>query len=266
MNNFEDVKFESTVDYTTSLDNFEGPLDLLLFLVKEAKIEIRLIFVSKVTEQYLEYVKLAKDLDMEKAAEYLNIAATLVELKSKSLLPPEEPEFIDGFEDEFIDPQEEFFRKVEEYKLYKEKSQQLKEQETTQIFFKEPEKSSKEVKIQYKDFTLDGLVDAFSKLLLKIQKDPNAKKEAKTIQKEVYTVAGKINHIRHVLLERKECEFEDLFPEETNQTEVITTFQALLELLKMQYLRAEQQLAYSNIKIYLRDDRSEDLGEIDEYN
>ena len=264
---YNDVKFESNVDYTTSLDNFEGPLDLLLYLVKEAKIEIREIFVSKVTEQYLEYIKLAKDLDMEKAAEYLNMAATLVELKSKSLLPPDVPMY-DDFDgpEEWIDPQEEFFRKVEEYKLYKEMSQQLKEQETTQIFFKPPEKSSKEVKIQYTDFTLDGLVDAFSKLLLKIGKDPNAKKEAKTIQKEIYTVAGKINHIRHILLERHECEFEDLFPEETNLSEVITTFQALLELLKLQYLSAEQQTAYSNIKISLRDDRSEDLGEIDEYN
>ena len=205
--------------------------------------------------------------DMEKAAEYLNMAATLVELKSKSLLPPDVPMY-DDFDgpEEWIDPQEEFFRKVEEYKLYKEMSQQLKEQETTQIFFKPPEKSSKEVKIQYTDFTLDGLVDAFSKLLLKIGKDPNAKKEAKTIQKEIYTVAGKINHIRHILLERHECEFEDLFPEETNLSEVITTFQALLELLKLQYLSAEQQTAYSNIKISLRDDRSEDLGEIDEYN
>ena len=266
--NYTDVKFESNVDYTTSLDNFEGPLDLLLFLVKEAKIEIREIFVSKVTEQYLEYVKLAKDLDMEKAAEYLNMAATLVELKSKSLLPADVPEFTDDWDDggEWIDPQEEFFRKVEEYKLYKEMSQQLKEQETTQIFFKPPEKSSKEVKIQYTDFTLDGLVDAFSKLLLKIGKDPNAKKEDKTIQKEIYTVAGKINYIRHILLERHECEFEDLFPEETNLSEVITTFQALLELLKLQYLSAEQHTAYSNIKICLRDDRSEDLGEIDEYN
>ena len=68
------------------------------------------------------------------------------------------------------------------------------------------------------------------------------------------------------MLERHECEFEDLFPEETNLSEVITTFQALLELLKLQYLSAEQQTAYSNIKISLRDDRSEDLGEIDEYN
>ena len=193
------------------------------------------------------------------------MAATLVELKSKSLLPKEEELYIDDM-DEFIDPQEEFFRKVEEYKLYKEASQKLKEQETTEIFFKEPEPSASEVKVVYTDFTIDGLVKAFSGLLAKLGTDAAKKKDSKAIPREIYTVAGKINHIRHTLLEMQECEFTDLFGEDTNTTEVITTFQALLELLKLQYLRVEQDGIYSEIKIFLREDRSEELGEIDEYN
>ncbi|MBQ7164345.1 MAG: segregation/condensation protein A [Clostridia bacterium] len=261
----KNVNFESSVDYTTSLDNFEGPLDLLLYLVKEAQISIREIFVSKVTEQYLEYINRAENLDMEKASEYLNMAATLVELKSKSLLPKEEEIVFDDIED-FIDPQEEFFRKVEEYKLYKEASQKLKEQETTEIFFKEPEPSAADVKIVYTDFTLDGLVKAFSGLLAKLGTDAAKKEKSKAIPKEIYTVAGKIDYIRHTLLEREECKFTELFGETTNITEVVTTFQALLELLKLQYLRFEQEETYSDIKIFLREDRSEDLGEIDEYN
>jgi len=264
---FENVKFESNVDYTTSLENFEGPLDLLLFLVKEAQISIREIFVSKVTEQYLEYIRHAENLDMEKSSEYLNMAATLVELKSKSLLPKDE-DFFDDFQDgeEFIDPQEEFFRKVEEYKLFKEASQKLKEQETTQIFYKEPEPMASDVKIVYKDFNLEGLVKAFSGLLSRMGDDTTKKTEAKSITKEVHTVKGKISHIRNTLLDREECEFTELFEETASVTEVITTFQALLELLKLQYLRAEQSETYSNIKIYLREDRSEEIGEIDEYN
>ncbi len=262
---YENVKFESNVDYTTSLDNFEGPLDLLLYLVKEAQIEIRDIFVSKVTEQYLEYINHAENLDMEKSSEYLNMAATLVELKSKSVLPKEEEEFY--YEDEeFIDPQEEFFRKVEEYKLYKEASLKLKEQETTEIFYKEPEPSAADVKIVYKDFTLEGLVKAFSHVIAKAGINAAKKQDKKAIPKEIYTVAGKIDYIRHRLIEQEECFFSELFNEDTNTTEVITTFQALLELLKLQYLRVEQDGIYSDIKIFLRDDRSEDLGEIDEYN
>lgn len=262
---YDNIKFESNVDYTTSLDNFEGPLDLLLYLVKEAQISIREIFVSKVTEQYLEYINHAENLDMEKSSEYLNMAATLVELKSKSLLPKDDYIETDEFE-EFIDPQEEFFRKVEEYKLFKEASEKLKEQETTEIFYKEPDNSASDVKVIYKDFTLEGLVKAFSKLLARAGTNVAKRQEAKAIPKEVYTVAGKIEHIRETLLEKEECGFSELFEETASVTEVITTFQALLELLKMQYLRAEQNETYSEIKIFLREDRSEEIGEIDEYN
>ena len=271
-NDYSNVKFESNVDFITSLKNlnFEGPLDLLLYLVKEARIEIKQIFVSQVTEQYLKYVEQLDDVDMEKIAEYLNIAATLVEIKSRSILPPVEedfgPDFESGFDDYVEDPERTFIRRLEEYKLLKEAGQKLKEQETTEMFYKEPEPAASDVKVVYKDFTLDGLVNAFSKLLARVGGNPLKKNDAKSIPKEVFTVAGKINHIRTTLVEREECNFTELFHEEASVTEIITTFQALLELLKMQYLRAEQDETYSDIKIFLREDRSEDIGEIDEYN
>ena len=91
--------FETVVDYTTKLSNFEGPLDLLLFLVNRAEIEIKDIFVSEVTEQFLEYVNNAEDMDIEKESEYLAMAATLLEIKSKALLP--QIEFEEGFGDEY---------------------------------------------------------------------------------------------------------------------------------------------------------------------
>ena len=111
----EASKFESVVDYTTKLSVFEGPLDLLLFLVNRAEIEIRDIFVSEVTEQFLEYIKNADDLDIEKESEYLNMAATLLEIKSKALLPAPEIEF----EEDYIDPEEQLYQQLEEYKLFK---------------------------------------------------------------------------------------------------------------------------------------------------
>ena len=89
--------FETEVDYTTVLDNFEGPLDLLLHLIKEERIEIKDVFVSKVTEQFLSYMKALPYLDVEKATEYLNIAATIIDIKARSLLPP--PDFDEWEED-----------------------------------------------------------------------------------------------------------------------------------------------------------------------
>ena len=106
------AEFESVVDYSTKLENFEGPLDLLLHLIKEAKIEIKDIYVSEVTAQFLQYMDGLVYLDVDKASEYLNIAATLLEMKSKSVLPKIE-EFTDDAEDDGMA----LIRKLEEYKL-----------------------------------------------------------------------------------------------------------------------------------------------------
>jgi chromatin segregation and condensation protein Rec8/ScpA/Scc1 (kleisin family) len=107
--------FEAEVDYTTVLDNFEGPLDLLLHLIKQEEIEIKDIFVSQVTEQFLSYMKGLPYIDVDKASEYLNIAATIIDIKARSLVPPPDDGFDDysGFDD---DPQEELIRALEEYR------------------------------------------------------------------------------------------------------------------------------------------------------
>ena len=254
--------FESVVDYNTKLSNFEGPLDLLLFLVNRAKIEIREIFVSQVTEQFLSYVENAVDLDIEKESDYLNMAATLLEIKSKSLLP------VVTFDDEFdaYDPEQELYQQLEEYKLMKEASEKLKDIETTARFYKEPDDKANDVRIIYKDFTLDGLIKAFSDLLLRSDLQRRIKGAQKEIPKEVFTVADKVNHIKQTLLEKLSCNFLDLFSESASRTEIITTFQAMLELLKVQYIAAVQDGTYGDITITLREDRSEDIGDLSEYN
>ena len=111
--------FETEVDYTTVLDNFEGPLDLLLYLIKQEEIEIKDIFVSQVTEQFLSYMKGLEFLDMEKASEYLNIAATIIDIKARSLVPMYEDEWSDdSMDDDFGDrynPEKELIQALEEY-------------------------------------------------------------------------------------------------------------------------------------------------------
>ena len=260
--------FESVVDYTTKLSNFEGPLDLLLYLVNKAEISIRDIFVSEVTEQFIEYVRSADDLDMEKESEYLGMAATLLEIKSKELLPIMQFEW-DQEDDYFMDeesPQENIFRQLEEYKLFKEASENLKEQETVNIFYKEPDESANDVRIEYTDFNLNNLVKAFSKLLERLDLEKRIKNSQKDSPKEVFTVADKINYIKTTMLERQSCSFFELFKEDASRMEIITTFQALLELLKLQYLTYEQKETFGDITINLREDRSEEVGDLSEYN
>ena len=259
--------FETEVDYTTVLDNFEGPLDLLLYLIKEEEIEIKDIFVSQVTEQFLAYMKGLPYLDVEKASEYLHIAATIIDIKARSLVPPPD----DGFEDyydEDDDPKQELIRTLEEYKMIKEEADKLKERETIGYFFKQPDKDMTGVQVQYRDLTLDGLMRAFTKMLLRQESKKRSNPPPREIPKDVFTVRDKIKHIREKIHTSEKLFFDELFNEEATTAEIVTTFQALLELLKHQFIIVEQEELFSAITIKKNLNRSEDeeIGEIDEYN
>ncbi len=257
--------FESVVDYTTVLNNFTGPLDLLLFLINKEEIEIQDVFVSQVTEQFLQYMKGLPYLDVEKVSEYLNIAATIIKIKAQSLVPNlEEDPAIDA---EIEEDKAELIRALEEFRMIKEEMTKLKELETVGYYFKEPDKSVGETKIVYTDFNLDGLIGAFSALLLKHEQEI-AEDEAREIPRDEFTVEQKIASILESLESVKTVKFDQLFSKNYTKTEVITTFQAMLELLKHQYLRVNQTEIFGEITISLNPDRSEEetLGQIDEYN
>lgn len=259
--------FETEVDYTTVLDNFEGPLDLLLHLIKQEEIEIKDIFVSQVTEQFLSYMKGLPYIDLDKASEYLNIAATIIDIKARSLLPPPDDGF-DDYYDENDAPKQELIAALEEYQMIKEEAEKLKERETVGYFFKKPDKDLTGVQVQYKDLTLDGLMQAFSKMLLRLESQRKNKPAAREIPKDVYTVRDKIKHIRERIVVKEKMQFEELFQEDSSTPEIVTTFQALLELLKHQFVTVEQEELFAPITIKNNPNRSEeeDIGEIDEYN
>ena len=227
--------------------------------MKEAKIEIRDIFVSDVTEQYLKYIRAMQKLDVDKAAEYLTMASTLLEIKSKALLPKIE-------EGEEEDEGELLVRKLEEYKLFKEASEKLKETENVDRFYKEPDKSVGETKVVYTDFNVQGLVDAFFKLMMRVDEKRIRAVENREIPREVFTVRDRIDFIRATLLDRQYVSFFELFDENVTRSQLITTFQATLELLKLQYIKVEQNETFGDITLILREDRNEEIGEIDEYN
>ena len=260
---FDEHKDALKLDIT----NFSGPLDLLLALVKENKIEIKDIFVSQVTEQFLSYMKGLQYIDVDKASEYLNIAATIINIKARSLVPPPDDEFGDYY-DEDDDPEQELIRTLEEYQMIKEGAEKLKQRETVGYFYKKPDKDLTGVNVQYKDLTLDGLMDAFTKMLMRLELQKKDAPPPREIPKDIYTVRDKTKHIRESVAKRERMQFEELFEGDSTTAEIVTTFQALLELLKHQFVIVEQEELFASITIRKNPNRSEeeDLGEIDEYN
>ncbi len=257
--------FESVVDYNTVLDDFEGPLDLLLHLINIAKIRIEDVFISKVTEQFLEYIEFMKtqpSRDVDKESEYLALAAQILYIKSKSLVPVIEYEDEDftTYEEDQQDLIEQLKRR--EFELIQEKTPKLKDLETWGYFFKEPDKELSKVKVVYRDFTVNGLLEAFAKLMMRNEGLKREQENIKEIPKDLYTVAEKINFVKTALIENKELYFESLF-DSFSTNEVITTFQALLEMLKFQYITVEQLQEFDTILIKLNPEW--DLKDVSEY-
>ncbi len=234
--------------YEVKLENFEGPLDLLLHLIRKAKIAIEDIFVSEITEQYLGYMEQLKEIDLDRASEFIEMAALLLEIKSKSLLPKPEADAPDDAED----AKRELIQRIEEYKLYKEASLKMKERETVGLHFREPDPSVGEVKFVLKDMNMDGLLKALQKLFLKMDRNAVKPKERK-ITLDRFTVEEKIGSIKDVMLTKDTVSFFDLFEDDYSKSEIITTFQALLELLKLQFVTAEQAEIFGEIIIHRRE-------------
>lgn len=263
--------FESVVDYNTVLDDFEGPLDLLLHLINIAQIKIEDVFVSKVTEQFLDYIDFMKTQptrDVDKESEYLAMAALIVYIKSKSMVPAVEVagEDMGGADEEkqaLIDQ-----LRQREFELIKDKTPQLKEMETVGFFYKPPSKDFSEVKVVYTDFSVTAMLDAFAKLLLRNESMQREKENVKEIPKDQYTVEEKVKFIGEALADKDEVEFDKLF-KTFSRNEVITTFQALLEMLKYQYITVEQHETFGTILIKRNPDsdlKDVDLEQFDEYN
>ncbi len=231
--------------YRFKLDNFEGPLDLLLHLIKEAKLDITTVKLADITEQYLEYMQDIKSVDMDKASEFITVAATLIEIKSKSVLPVEQEEEPDEDSDEAL-----LLKRLKEYELFKDASKKLRDIEDVNKLYRAPGKETEKVKVIIKDMVLDQLLDAFAKLLTREElKKAVQNEQPKKIVKDRFTVAEKIISIRNFAKERKRFEFTELFEDDMTKSELINTFLALLELLKLQTVKVIQSGTFSNIVI-----------------
>lgn len=231
------------------INEFEGPLDLLLHLIKENKMDIFDIKIEEITEQYLSYIKMQESMNLEIDSEYLVLASELIEIKSKLLLPHEK-ETLD--EDE-SDPREELMNRLLEYQAYKEITKTLKEKELIrqEIYTKAPSSlkefvdNDTDIKM---DITLDDLVDAFQKFL-------ERKKESKPLTTKVteneITVSSRRSDIKSILSGDKKVSFFKLFPVYTKEY-VVATFLAILEMVKSKEIIITQNDTFDDIVCEVR--------------
>ncbi len=249
-NNTEDF-VESSPHLTFKLDGFEGPLDLLLHLIKESNMSIMEVQISSITDQYMKYMENINELDMEEATAFLDMTSRLLEIKSRSLLPVETSE--DDIEE--IDPELQLKMQLQEYQLFKEAGGNLSKIENVDRFYKQPDKSVGDTRIVFNQFNLDKLLDAFAFILMRT-KDREGPQE-KRISRDRWTVADKIAFLNNILKDNKEINFFSLFDETYSKLEVITVFMAILELLKFQKIEVVQTERYADILIKRKEENDE---------
>lgn len=240
---------QSSKSYHVILANYDGPLDLLLDLVKREKINIEDIFISNITEQYLDAMDQVDELDMEQAADFIVVAATLLEIKSRKLLPKPEVEVKPDEED----PEKELIQRLEEYKLYKEAAEKMREQEVINMHFRAPDNSVGQPRLVLKDMTTNGLMNALKKLFEKLGERQQLIK-VKKIERDPFTVEEKKEFIRERFKFIEQCTFDELFDEDYTINEVVTTFSALLDLVKDQEVGVQQNGIFETITITRRSD------------
>ena len=231
--------------FRVTLPNFEGPLDLLLHLIRKNELDIYDIPIAVITRQYLDYIKLLKDLNLEVAGDFLLMASTLLHIKSRMLLPQEEQEEGDAEED---DPRAELIRRLLEYQQYKEAGQVLGARALLgrEVFIRacpDPALASVPADDGPLELGLFDLVDAFRGLLARIP----VESFHDVAPAETFSIADCINEILSLLQERDTLQFDELVRDELTRERVIVTFLALLELCKLKLIRIFQSEECGNI-------------------
>lgn len=236
------------MNYEVTLDNFSGPLDLLLHLIKESKVEIMDIKIEVIANQYLDFIRRMEELNLNIASEYLVMASELIEMKSKLLLPRQKNE--DENSEEELDPKEALIRKLLEYEQYKRMTENFKQLEEIrqEIYTKTPENMKNYVDDNTSisvDVTLDDLLDAFNKFLER--KKAEKPLQTKVTEKEI-TVEERRTSIRNSLRMYKKVNFFDLF-DVLSKEYVVVTFLAILEMCRKSEVILKQERDFDNIVV-----------------
>jgi len=238
-------------EYKVQFEVFEGPLDLLLYLIKKEEVDIYAVNLTKLATQFLEYVELMRQFDLEVAGEFLVMASTLMYIKSRELLPVEQQAVPEGEEEEGEDPRWELIRQLVEYKKFKDAAAQLQTLEARQenTFPRVPGKLefvAEEVASAKPEAGIFDLLNAVNGILKRFADKTAATRE---IYEDKWTVSEKIELVRRLLAERGSVKFSELFAHAANRAEVICTFLALLELIRLKQLTCLQPEPFAEIVI-----------------
>ncbi len=219
---------------------FEGPFDLLLHLIRDNKVDIYDIPIAEITGRYLQYIEMMKELNLEIAGEFIVMAATLIHIKSRMLIPPDE----EAPSEEQEDPRLELVQRLLEYQRFKEAAGDFRNREENwmNVFRREPfSPDEDDAELSLFDISLFDLIDAFKKILDK------APPEIASITKETLTVKDRMSVIMEIIEGQETVRFEDLFRDGITKMQLVVTFVALLELIRLGLARAYQDKEFGNI-------------------
>ncbi|MGA9453691.1 MAG: segregation/condensation protein A [Verrucomicrobiia bacterium] len=234
-------------EYKVQFEVFEGPLDLLLYLIKKEEVDIYEVNLTKLATQFIEYIDLMREFDLEVAGEFLVMASTLMYIKSRELLPVDQQVAVEG-EEEGEDPRWELIRQLVEYKKFKDAATQLQTLEARQenIFPRLPGKLEFEstAPLPKPDVSIFDLLNAVNSVLKRF-----GQREGGAIFEDKWTVSEKIEYILRVLAERGSLRFSELFATAASRSEVVCTFLALLELIRLKQILCAQPEPFAEIEI-----------------
>ena len=253
---YENVTFYKTDEdfitgrknYVFFLSHFDGPLDLLLFMLKNKKLDIDELFVSDITKQYLEIISKVEKFDeaeLAYAGEFLTTASELIYIKSVHSLPTEDDASIEAEE-----AQKSIIDRLKEYEMFKTMSQRIKELETTNRFYREPVYTDEDYRLSIKNFSMDKLLDAYARLIDRLNRR-EADIEPKKVMKERFSVSNRISYIAQRIFSEKKLDLFSLFDEDFTRLEIVNTFLALLELVKRQVIKTTQDDTFGDIYLEL---------------
>ncbi|SKA89636.1 condensin subunit ScpA [Prosthecobacter debontii] len=234
-------------DYKVKLEIFEGPLDLLLYLIKKDEIDIYDVSIGRITKQYLDYIDTFKMLNIEVASEFIVMAANLMYIKSRELLPQTQQPPEDDADEE--DPRWELIRQLVEYKKFKDAAMFLGTQEVKADEFFATTPELPDLSAPPPDVVgqvgIFDLIQAFQKVLKRFENSTDIRE----IVSDRFTVADKIEHLLETIVIGSRVRFDSLFSSAASRVEVIVTFLAMLELMKLNHLMVEQEKMLGDIVV-----------------
>lgn len=243
---------ENGMSYKVKLDVFEGPFDLLVYLIENAEMNIYDIRVSEITSQYLDYIEQIKKQDAVVAGEFMVLAAALIELKSKMLLPRTK---VEGILDEEEDPRDELVQKLLEYKRFKAASEYLEKQEDRMRgIFTKPQEDLAPYALEpdeYLNLDMSQFMKAFQIFLNKKKKLEDIKKRYARVERQRMSIEARIEQMKNFFLRKKRGTFSELLDGKTSRYHIVLTFMSMLELLKQRAITVHQSVNYGEITLTL---------------